>query len=55
MPAGWQLAYNNMLCKLMAADCPALADITVRGPYMDDLNLRVTHSALDPVVAGILR
>ena len=55
VPAGWQLAYNNMLCKLMAADCPARADITVRGPYMDDLNLRVTQSAFDTVVAGILR
>ena len=55
VPAGWQLAYNDMLCKLMAADCPARAEITVRGPYMDDLNLKVTQSALDPVVAGILR
>ena len=55
VPAGWQLAYNSMLCKLMAADCPARADITVRGPYIDDLNLRVTQSAFDPVVAGILR
>lgn len=55
VPAGWQLAYNDTLCKLMAADCPARAEITVRGPYMDDLNLRVTQSAYDPVVAGILK
>jgi hypothetical protein len=55
VPAGWQLAYNDMLCRLMAADCPARADIVVRGPFMDDLNLRVTQSAFDPVVAGILR
>jgi hypothetical protein len=55
VPAGWQLAYNDMLCKLVAADCPARAKITVCGPYMDDLNLRVTQSAPDPVIAGILR
>lgn len=55
VPQGWQLAYNEMLGKLAAADCPARADITVRGPYLDDLNLRVTQSGLDPVVAGILR
>lgn len=55
VPAGWQLAYNDMLCKLIATDCPARANITVRGPYVDDLNLRVTQSAIDPVVAGILR
>ena len=39
VPEGWQLAYNSMLCRLMAADCPARAEITVRGPHMDDLNL----------------
>lgn len=55
VPEGWQLAYNSMLCRLMAADCPARAEITVRGPRMDDLNLRVTQSAVDPVVAGILK
>ena len=55
VPEGWQLAYNSMLCRLMAAVCPARAEITVRGPYMDDLNLRVTQSAVDPVVAGILK
>lgn len=55
VPVGRQLAYNAMLCKLMAADCPARADITVVGPFLDDLNLRVTQSAFDPVVAGILR
>ena len=55
VPDGWQLAYNDALCRLMAADCPARAEIVVRGPYMDDLNLRVTQSAPDPVVAGILK
>ena len=55
VPQGWQLAYNEMLRKLAAADCPARADIRVRGPYVDDLNLRVTQSGLDPVVAGVLR
>ena len=55
VPQGWQFAYNEMLRKLAAADCPARADIRVRGPYVDDLNLRVTQSGLDPVVAGILR
>ena len=55
VPQGWQLAYNEMLGKLAAADCPARADITVRGPYLDDLNLRVTQSGIDPVLAGILR
>ena len=55
VPVGWQLAYNDMLCKLMAADCPGRADIVVRGPYVDDRNLRVTQSAFDPVVAGILK
>jgi len=55
VPDGWQLAYNDMLCRLMAADCPARAEIIVRGPYIDDLSLRVTQSAPDPVVAGILR
>lgn len=55
VPDGWQLAYNDALCRLLAADCPARAEIVVRGPYMDDLNLRVTQSAPDPVVAGILR
>ena len=55
VPDGWQLAYNDMLCSLMAADCPARAEIVVRGPYVDDLSLRVTQSAFDPVVAGILK
>lgn len=55
VPDGWQLAYNDTLCRLMAADCPARADIVVRGPYLDNLNLRVTQSAVDPVVAGILK
>lgn len=55
VPLGWQPAYNEMLCKLMAADCPTRADISVRGPYVDDLSLRVTQSGFDPVVAGILR
>ena len=55
VPAGWQLAYNDMLCKLISTDCPGRAEITVRGPYVDDLNLRVAQSAIDPVVAGILR
>lgn len=55
VPQGWQLAYNEMLRKLAAADCPARADIRVRGPYVDDVSLRVTQSGLDPVVAGILR
>lgn len=55
VPLGWQLAYNHMLCRLMAADCPARAEITVRGPYADDLNLRVTQSGSDAVVAGILK
>ena len=55
VPDGWQQAYNDALCRLMAADCPARAEIVVRGPYMDDLNLRVTQSAPDPVVAGILK
>ncbi len=55
VPDGWQLAYNDMLCRLMAADCPARAEIIVRGPYIDDLSLRVTQSAPDPVVASILK
>ena len=55
VPDGWQLAYNDALCRLMAADCPARAEVVVRGPYMDDLSLRVTQSAPDPVVAGILK
>ena len=55
VPGGWQLAYNDALCRLVAADCPARADIVVRGPYVDDLSLRVTQSGPDPVVAGILK
>ena len=54
VPVGWQLAYNEALCKLLAIDCAARAHITVSGPYMEDLNLRVGQNGTDSVVAGIL-
>ena len=55
VPQGWQLIYNDTLRKLMAVDCQARAEITLGGPFMDDINLRITQCGADPVVSGILR
>ena len=55
VPQGWQLIYNDTLRKLMAVDCQARAEITLGGPFMDDINLRITQRGIDPVISGILR
>ena len=55
VPQGWQLIYNDTLRKLMAVDCQARALVTLGGPCLDDLNLRITQRGVDPVISGILR
>lgn len=55
VPQGWQLIFNDTLRKLMAVDCPARAQVILEGPFMDDMNLRITQRGIDPVIFGILR
>ena len=55
VPLGWQLAYSDALRKLMAVNCEARAQATLTGPFMDDINVRITQRGADPVVSGILR
>ena len=55
VPQGWQLIFNDALRKLMAVDCQARAQVTLVGPYVDDINLRITQRGIDPVISGILR
>ncbi len=55
VPPGWQFAYNDALRKLLAVNCDARADVTLTGPYLDDINVRITQRSADPVVSGILR
>jgi len=55
VPQGWQLPYNDTLRKLMAVNCQARAHVTLGGPFMDDINLRITQFGIDPVISGILR
>ena len=55
VPQGWQPIYNDTLSKLMAVDCQARAQVTLGGPFMDDINLRITQRGIDPVISGILR
>lgn len=55
VPQGWQFIFNDTLRKLIAVDCQARAQVTLGGPYMDDINLRITQHGIDPVIAGILQ
>ena len=54
VPIGWQAVFNDTMMKLAAVDCTARGHVVLGGPFIDDLNLRLTQSDADHAVSRVL-